>query len=79
MEKQQRIIIQPYDNINSDKVMYVATEAIKYFKNHESRDVLSTYTDKENGKTIICWTRNNGKSIKIDIYYEESKNNTNSI
>ena len=71
MEKQKRIIIQPYGIIEESIVLCAVWQVIDKFIKLNRKDCLYTLTNNENNKTIICYMVDNGKSIKIQVYYEK--------
>lgn len=71
MEKQKRIIIQPYGSIEESVVLCAVWKVIDKFIKLNRKDCLYTLTNNENNKIIICYMVDNGKSIKIQVYYEK--------
>lgn len=71
MEKQKRIIISPYGSIEESIVLCAVWQVIDKFIKLNRKDCLYTLTNNENNKTIICYMVDNGKSIKIQVYYEK--------
>ena len=71
MEKQKRIIIQTYGSIEESVVLCAVWQVIDKFIKLNRKDCLYTLTNNENNKTIICYMVDNGKSIKIQVYYEK--------
>lgn len=70
MIKNKRIIIQTYGKILYNTALSVANKTISDFIEKGYKDIIYTYKDYCE-KLIICYIKDNEKSIKLEIYYQE--------
>lgn len=76
MIKNKRILIQTYGKISYNTALLIVNKVIMGFieNNNNNNNNCTIYSCVDyNGKSVICYVTDNGKSIKFEIYYQKEE------